>query len=133
MGQGPEKHSHFWTASRSISEQRCKTCKAIKISPQELEHRTKEGNNFFDLVRTTDSYQDFLETREAFKAGDKERMREIDKRVLSRGFITKNEFGEDVLELKNPLPKPSYPDPVTWKHYVVESTDDVMKYFETPS
>lgn len=98
-----EKHIHTWRQSFLATEMKC-DCGKIMISSLEAQKREAEWNAYFELVRTTESFREFMET----KTASKERVIEIGEKALER--IKNNDY----------LPKPPYPDPVgeSWRYYI---------------
>lgn len=116
-----DEHVHAWFQTGVIGEERCK-CKKVRISASEEERRISEWASYYELVRTTEAYSDFKEMSKAFAAKDLDWIKQIDARVMSRNHETLNEWGDKVTEPNDPeslLPKPNFPDPTTWKGYVI--------------
>ena len=112
-------HIHYWNyQANDLSSRHC-ACGGIMVSTAELQRRTDEWNNYFDLVKTTPSYMEFLDMRKAYVAHDHETMNAIRERIKERTNQTETEWGDLVIELKDPLPKPNFPDPTTWNKYFV--------------
>jgi hypothetical protein len=102
-----EQHQHLFRTGYREGEQYCQ-CGALKVSLEEYQRRISEWNNYFDLVRTTDSYQDFKKMKEIMWTQDNPEKVELLRRVKER------------LEKDDYLSRPSFPDPTTWNKYVTE-------------
>jgi len=129
---GGEAHIHSWGPGHDRSERRCMgytakglNCPAILVSPREHEYRMAEWNAYFDLVKTTDAYRDYQAMREAVNTKNKPLMAEIMKRNLEACDVVLNEWGDEVLKIKDPLPNPHYPDPVGFPYYVIYTSNKI--------
>jgi hypothetical protein len=120
-------HIHRWTNDHQDLSYRLCACGSILISYEEKERRIKEWENYDELSMTTGAYRDYLEMRGIVKVWDKNypdedlkaRKDAIDARIMERNNLVENEWGDMVLEPKDPMPKPHFPDPRTWKKYEV--------------
>lgn len=133
-----EVHVHVWTNAANLSEERC-ACGKIKISPLELERRTAEWNNYYDLVKTTPSGQDLQAMKVLFYASQERPLNEtelmevqaIKQRIKERNKVVIDQFGETMVLKQPQLSKPGFPDPVTWGHYVIMSDEEeTLKLFD---
>lgn len=122
-----KEHSHLWVRNQDGITSRCANpykggkCKAIRVSPEEYQRRQQEWDSYFTLCRTTPAYQDYLLMCEAFTSKNKPQIQEIMTRIKERTFTKENEYGDEVIELKDPLPTPECADPYNPKNiYVVE-------------
>ena len=123
MIKDKEEHKHWWVEGRDQTAQVC-NCGSLKVSQSELDYRIKAWESYFDLVKTSPSFLDYQEMKEAWKAKDKPKMAEITKRIKARTHQVKNEWGGESIELNNPLAKPDFPDPSTWTKY--ETNDKLL-------
>lgn len=98
-----EIHVHNWYLTQAdISQERCQGCSYLRVSDAEYSRRVLEWENYFVLVTETDSYRDFMSLKN--KTGN---VAEVVKRAQER--MDRDEY----------MPKPSFPDPSTWKGYVI--------------
>lgn len=99
-----DNHVHYFVPGYKPEEKYCK-CGAIQISQAEFERRRDEWNSYFELVRSSDSYRDYMEMKTATKAEQKEILKRVNSRVEKDDYMS----------------KPSFPDPTTWNKYVTEA------------
>ena len=85
----------------------------------EYEMRKKAWESYFGLMKTTSSYLDHQEMKQAFKERNLPKMQMLREKIKQRTHKVLNEYGEETLELDDPLAKPSFPDPATWNKYIV--------------
>lgn len=102
-----EVHQHYFVQGYNQDERYCK-CGALKISLEEYQRRIDEWDNYFSLVKTTDSYQDYMKIKKLGWEKDNPEKVELMKRIKQR--LEKNDY----------LSKPGFPDPTTWSKYVTE-------------
>lgn len=116
----PSEHIHSWTLNPDQVSMRCVNyyqgypCIKIRVSKEEFDRREQEWNNYYEMVKTTSSYKDSI----AFKNHEislKELLERIDKRTVK----VFNEYGDPTLELIDPLPSPTFPDPQDPKQYYI--------------
>ena len=123
-------HIHNWH-TKDFVEEYCTAsyygnpCKAIKIGTNEYSRRKSEWDNYFEMVRTTDSYRDYQEMKEAYVTRNFPKMAEIRERIAKRMKISQtktDDWGEPIVEFDEDhyLPKPHFPDPESTFPYVVE-------------
>lgn len=123
-----EGHLHNWYPNPDGVSEYCSNgynggkCMTIKIGLREWERRKEEYDAYLELSKTTDAYRDYQEMKQAYAAGDQERMAEIDKRVMARNQLAPNKFNDPSLMPIDPMPKPSFPDPEKPFAYLVEAT-----------
>lgn len=112
------EHKHWWVTGNDYSSEKC-NCGRIKVSPMEYEMRLKAWESYFELVKTTPSYLDHEEMKLAWNEKNQPKMTELREKIKQRTHKEMNEFGEETIELDDPLPKPSFPDPSSWNKYVI--------------
>lgn len=99
-------HMHLWQPSHRTDDRKEKKCSCGRflVTPEEIESREAEWNDYFKLVTTTPSYLDFMKSRNA----SKDEKIEIAKRATER--IVEDDY----------LPKPNFPDPIgqAWRYVV---------------
>lgn len=121
-------HRHRWIKNQASKLPFCDqpykggSCKALRVTPGQLDHINAEWNSYFDLVHTTPAYLDFMAMKEGWKAKNKPLIAGIHKRVMARNKVVQNQYGDDVLEpTYELLSQPELPDPRNSKTiYVVE-------------
>lgn len=116
--QDKQDHTHYWVTGNDFSSEKC-NCGHIRVSPIEYEMRKKAWENYFELVKTTPSYLDHQEMKKLFKAKDTEKMKVLVEKIKQRTHVVIDEYGDETIELDDPLPKPQFPDPTTWNKYEV--------------
>lgn len=89
-----KKHLHEWVLGMDYSTYRCGNgqCQKIAMSQPEYDRRSKEWDNYYELVKTTDSYSKFVEMKEAFFSHNLSRVKEI--AADSKERLDKNEYLE---------------------------------------
>lgn len=101
-----EEHHHKWVMQPDYGSYRC-VCGGFALSEKEHDRRVEEYDNYYQIVRQTDTYQDFLAMREAYNTRNRKQMSEISVRVKER------------LKADDYLPKPSFLDPRDLKVEVI--------------
>lgn len=112
------EHKHWWVTGNDYSSEKC-NCGYIRVSPMEYEMRVKAWESYFDLIKTTSSYLDHQEMKKAFLEKNHPLMQQLREKIKQRTHKVVNEWGDETIELDDPLPKPGFPDPVTWNKYIV--------------
>ena len=101
-----EEHIHNWVSGSKSNEKTCSeiTCFKVGIFVSEAVRREEEWNNYFELMRTTPSFIEFMKA----KNSNKKTRIEIAKQAQKR--LDENDY----------LPKPSFPDPIgdSWKYII---------------
>src|SRR3990167_1097401 len=113
-----QEHQHWWVMGNNYSSEKC-NCGMLKVFPMEYEMRIKAWESYFELVKTTPSYLDHQEMKLAWREKNLPKIAELREKIKQRTHKVINEFGDESIELDDPLPKPTFPDPSTWNKYVI--------------
>lgn len=122
-----EEHIHNWYIKPNGIEYGCRNgygkgvCIALKVSPKELERRKVEWLAYYEAIRAGDAYNDFLEMRRAYQAGDKKKMQVILERVNKRCQSLQDDRGDNIYNHFNSeyAPTPNFPDPESSFPYIL--------------
>lgn len=110
-----EGHIHVWHNTGNPAEMKC-NCGKILVSPQELQRRQAEWDQYYEDCQTTEAAFDFWEMRKAY-FGDKKVCDEVLERVKTRMVRNDDDQLLDVPGTER-LPKPHFPNPEGWMYEV---------------
>jgi hypothetical protein len=123
-----DTHVHQFGVWTDPAADRC-NCGALLISPMEKIRREAIWQAYYEQVRESRSYKDFIRMKEAFKASNFKLMKEIQEEMRTYADISRDELGQKQVILHNPITEPPFPDPSTWNKYVI-AEDDYSKIFQ---
>lgn len=114
------EHIHNWVPTADPAAQIC-NCGRWLISAKERDRRRDEWSAYFEFIRTTPAYLDWVEIKEAFKGKNKSKVVETLERVKLR--CKRISFNEDEDNWKfsyDYQPTPNFPDPDNFP-YIISS------------
>lgn len=89
---------------------------------EELQKRTDEWTNYYQLAQASQSQRDYNEMRVAFKYGDKTKMAQLLDGIKKRAWVDRNYEGymdekKYKFDENEYMPTPNYPDPMHPRSY----------------